>query len=461
MKAVTLTEPAREIPIAYECDVCVIGGSTTGLFAAIAAARLGAKVAIVEALGYFGGTATASLVNVWHPMWNTRFDRQIVAGLPVQTMERLKRRGAVEERPNQLHWQWAFNPAEMVLELDEYVREQPNVRPFLHTRFCAPVTDPHDPKRVIAAIVEDKSGRRAIKASFFIDASGDGDLVHRAGFETYRNPRLQPPTTCALFAGLAELRRRNPKFSLPEIVFDQNRPEKLKRGFLWDAPITGDSGLRMVAGTRVHGADCSDADQLTQAEMEGRRQVRQIADILRKYADGGENVFVQALPARIGIRESRRARCLYQVNEREVLYGTRFDDAIANGSYCVDIHPADRGGITFRYLDGKETIVDGEFNRTAGRWRPEWTGPGEEPSFYQVPYRALVPKESKNVLVAGRCIDADEGAFGAIRVMINCSQMGEAAGTAAWLALDSNRSAPAVDSKKLRETLAKHGALVI
>ncbi len=457
--AATVHEPARDIPVAHECDVCVIGGSCTGLFAAIAAARLGARVALIEALGCFGGNATASLVNVWHSKFNTTFDRQIIAGLPVQAMERLQRRNAVVEKLRQSYWQWAFSPAELMLELDEMCREQPRIRPFLHARFCAPVMDSHDPSRVTAVMIEDKSGRRAIKAKFFIDASGDGDLVHRMGLETYRNPHPQPPTTCAILAGLPELMQRDPTFSLQKAVFDQTRPEALRPGFLWAAPIPGVPGLSMVAGTRVHDVDCADADQITYAEMEGRRQVRAMGDIVRKYHGGG--LTTVALPGRIGIRESRRARCLHQLTEKEVLLGERFDDAVVNGSYCVDIHSGAQGGITFRYLNGKEVGHDKDLKRFERTWRGPWIGPGEEPSFYQMPYRSMVPRGAKNVLVAGRCVDADEGAFGAVRVMVNTSQMGEAAGTAAWLALNGNVTGAEVNPQKLRQTLTTHGACII
>lgn len=449
-----LSEPARNVPIVYDCDVCVLGGSTTGLFAAVAAARLGAKVALVEALGYFGGTATASLVCIWHSLLDTKFEKPIMAGLVSETLDRLRRRNALLVREASADLGCVFSPWELVLILDEMVAEQ-RIRPFLYTRFVAPILD--DDGRVQAAVIEDKTGRRAIQARFFIDATGDADLIQRLGQPTDRHATLQPPTTCAVLQGLAEVRKADPQFSLGKAVFDETHPEALRKGFLWGEYLPG-LDTYMVAGTRVHGADCSDADQLTEAEIEGRRQVRAILDVLRKYHPGGDQVTLQCLPARIGIRDTRHARCRHTLTEQEVLSGQSFTDAIANGSYRVDIHFPDRGGLMFRYLDGREEMVYADRPREKGRWR----GPVEqEPTFYQIPYRSLVPQHAQNVLVAGRCLDADVGAFGAVRVMVNAMQTGQAAGVAGWLALDSNCTAGAVDTAKLRELLKKQGAVVL
>jgi len=213
----------------------------------------------------------------------------------------------------------------------------------------------------------------------------------------------------------------------------------------------------MVAGTRVHGADVSDADQRTQAEIEGRRQVRVMLDIVRTYVPGGERVTVQALPARLGIRETRHARCLHTLTEQEVLSGHRFPDAIANGSYRVDVHAADGDGLVFRYLNGREVTAYADGRHEEGRWREPQA---VDPTFYQVPYCSLVPQGAHNVLVAGRCLDADEGAFGGARVMINTTQMGQAAGVAAWLALNADCGVADVDTTKLRDLLRDQGAVI-
>ena len=193
---------------------------------------------------------------------------------------------------------------------------------------------------------------------------------------------------------------------------------------------------RMLAGTRVFGADCSDADQLTQAELEGRRQVDAVCEILREHFLDGQGVPLVALPAKIGIRESRHVRCVHELMVDELLAGKRFPDAIANGTYHIDVHSASGAGVKFRELN-------------------------DDARFYQIPYASLVPRGAKNVLVAGRSLDADEQAFGAVRVMVNCNQMGQAAGVAAWLALDGAVGVAQVDPNQLRATLKAQGAAVV
>ena len=461
-----LPEPARNIPVTHECDICVVGGSCTGVFAAVAAARLGAKVAIVENHGLFGGTATAGLVNVWHSLHEAlpkpergareapAGRRQIIAGLTQEVIERLRKRSAVIENRQRPGLNWVFNSAELAIELDELIGEA-RVRPFLHARF---VQAAGEAGRMTAAIVEDKSGRRAIRAAQFVDATGDGDVLARAGLPLRVLDDPQPPTTCFLLCGIEELERRDKSFKLNEAIYDARFPRALPRGFIWWAQAPGVPGGRMIAGTRVSHARLADAEQLTAAEIEGRRQVRAICDILRENFAGGEAVRLAALPAHIGIRETRHADCLHRLTEEEVLSGRRFDDAIANGSYRVDVHHSGKPGLTFRYLDGTEDYVVPGQPAVHGRWREPLP---EDPTFYQIPYRALVPQGAQNVLVAGRCIDADRGAYGAIRVMVNCNQTGQAAGVAAYVALDAKCPVAAVNAGTLRSMLSRQGAVVI
>jgi hypothetical protein len=302
--------------------------------------------------------------------------------------------------------------------------------------FVAPVVEDG---RMMAAIIEDKTGRRAIRAKQFIDATGDADVVARMGLPVYQREQVQPPTMCVILRGLGAIRKQHPDFNLHKVIFDPQYPQALKPGFSWGHSVPGGNDEFMLAGTRVFNANCSDADELTAATIEGRRQVRAICDILREnfsqaQKDGPGTPLV-TLPAKLGIRETRHARCLHTLTQDELLSGHRFPDAIGNGTYPVDIHNARGGGITFRHL--------------------------EKAPFYQIPYSSLVPQASRNVLVAGRCIDADEGAFGAVRVMINCNQMGQAAGVAAWLALDSGKSVAEIDTARLRETLKNQGAAVL
>ena len=422
--AAMIGEPARRTPVVHECDLCVIGGSCTGVFAAVAAARLGAKVALIESNGFFGGVATASLVNIWHSLADRTRKKQIIAGLTSEVIDRLGRRDAIAGR-------YALNTEMLKLELDDMVSKA-GVRPFLHALFVAPIVAGG---RITAAVIEDKSGRRAIRAKQFIDATGDADVIARMGLEVYARKNVQPPTMCCVLRGMREIRKKHRGFNVCRAIFDKKYPQALRKGFAWRAGVPGATDHLMLAGTRVFGANCGDADELTRAEMEGRRQVRAVCDLLREHFMGGKGVPLAWLPAKIGIRETRHARCIHRLTVDEILSGKRFPDAIGNGTYPVDIHSATGEGVKFRHL--KDAL------------------------FYQIPFSSLVPRGARNVLVAGRCIDADEGAFGAVRVMVNCNQMGQAAGAAAWLALDSSKDVDKLDVAKLRTALKKQGAIVI
>lgn len=441
-------ESAREVPVWGEYDVCVLGGSCTGLFAAVRAARLGLSVAVVERMGCFGGVATISMVNVWHSPKDEVFEKTIFAGLSVELMNRLKTRQAVIEQDRNRGWAWAFNSSEMKIELDQLALEH-GITPWLHTAFVAPHVEDGELK---AVFIENKSGRGALRARFFIDASGDGDLCHRLGLASYRAHHRQPSTTCAIFSGWDSLQDTDWGRLLRDHAAEYGLPE----GFVWTAPVPG-SNLSMFAGTRVY-QDCSDAMGLTLAEIEGRRQVRAILDLFRTHAPQSR-LTLQGLPARIGIRETRHVQCLHSLTGEELLHGHRFPDAIANGSYRVDIHHDDKPGLTFRYLDGRQSYVRPGYPSMEDRWRPETE---ENPTFYQIPYRCLVPQGPfGNLLAAGRFIDADEQAHAAIRVMVTMNQTGEAAGVAAYLALRDGCSAAAVDIDRLRRTLADGGSVMI
>ena len=321
-----IQEPAREIPVVYECDICVIGGSCTGIFAAVAASRLGARVAVVEMNGFFGGTATAAKVCVWHTHLDTVYEKQIIGGLTMEMVNQmLKKETMIDKGPNP-YQQYVFLPAEMSLELDRLV-ENYKIRPFLHSRFVSPIM--RDEGEIDAIIIEDKSGRRAIRAKMFIDSSGEADLVHRAGLPTYKPEHIQPPTSCMIVQGMSSIFENNPDISLRKTVFDPGNPENLRPGFLWGDFLPAND-MFMIAGTRVHGADCSDADQLTEAEIEGRRQIEKIISILRRQK-GGDKLVLQEIPTHIGVRQTRHVVCEHHLTNREVMYGERFDDAITNG----------------------------------------------------------------------------------------------------------------------------------
>jgi hypothetical protein len=449
----TIHEPSRNIPVIHEADVCVLGGSCTGLFAAVRAARLGARVVIVEKDNCFGGIATTAMVNVWHSLWNTTGDRQIIAGLTAEVLDRLGRRDSVK------HWEmtnpscgfpfFSFNSEELKIDLDELAREA-RIKIYFHTVFAAPHLDADG--RLDSVMVENKSGRGAIRARMFIDATGDGDLAASLGCPAFFANQLQPATACARFSGWNSMNG----VDYDRLIREHAEEFDLPKGFAWGATVPG-SDIYLLAATRVYGINPAVADDLTHGEIEGRRQVRAIQDIIRKYVPDSR-LSLSALPSRLGLRESRHIRAAYQLSGDDILYGRHFEDAIAQGSYRVDIHHQDKPGITLRYLDGSETYDAPGESHPPGRWRPETA---ENPTFYQVPYRSLLPQGGfDNLIVAGRMIDMDPIAHAAVRVMVNLNQTGEAAGVAAALALQSGIGFPEVTPAAIQAALSAGGSVL-
>lgn len=452
-----------DVPVINEVDICVLGGSCTGVFAAVRAARLGARVAIVEKQNSFGGVATNAMVCTWTSLSNTDFTRQIIGGLTTEVLERLEKRDAIvdsgiTEEAKRIHRSQeikTFNSQELKIELDELIIEA-NIHPYLHTLFSEPYLDRNG--RLVGVIVDNKSGRGIIRAHHFVDATGDGDLCHRLGLETYVDELPQPPTTCAFFEGwdiaefLGSLRRGKLHTLLKKHRTEFNIPE----GYAWGAKIPGTT-IVMLAGTRVYGANCAVAEDLTKAEMEGRRQIRAMMDMVRKYG-GDFRLGLVGLPSSIAIRETRHVKCLYQVSDLDAMYGKRFEDAIANCSYRLDMHHQDKPGLSFKYLDGTEVYHRVGYSRKVGRWREETE---QNPTFYQIPLRSLIPEKYDNIILAGRMLDSSRIAFSGIRVMVNMNQTGEAAGVTAYLALNQNRAIKDISHNEVRLELARGGSIII
>lgn len=449
-----IAEPARETRVIDDVDICVLGGSCTGVFAAVRAARFGARVAIVEKQNCFGGVATSGLVNIWHSFFDNERTKQIIAGLSLEIIERLKKRDAVIDREESLsvnqYNAYIFNPEELKIELDKIVLEE-GIRPYLHTCFVAPHVEGGLLK---AVIIENKSGRAAIRAKVFIDATGDGDLCHRLGIQAYVPEKLQPPTACAKWYSETDFTDA----IMQELQITHRKEFGLKDDWGWHALIPQVDKVTMRAETHVFNVNCADADMLTYAEIEGRRQIRAVMDIIRKYGIEGKKTVLLDLASYIGIRESRHIKTKYRLKDDELLTGKEHDDAIAFGSYCVDIHHSDKQGATLRFLNGEEAVISAGSSLQWRRWREV---SDTNPAFYQIPYKAIIPdSEYKNVLVAGRMVDAEMGAFGAVRVMVNLNQMGEAAGTAACLALDNGNEVDKVNYLELKLKLKSGGSVM-
>ncbi len=450
MQKVTLGP--RKVDFTEEADICVVGGSCTGVFAALRAARLGAKTVIVEKQNRFGGVAVAGMVGMWHSLFDAHFEQQIIGGLTFEVLERLFMKNAVGcdfRKADKTQYGIRFNPEELCLELDKLVLEN-QVVPYLDTLFTQPVMC--EPGKVAYIVVENRSGCGIIKAKVFIDASGDGTLCMRAGFPMRIPDHPQPPTAGLRImnwsqAGEIELRK----------LIEKNRSKypDLPCGFHWGMIVPG-SAMFMLYGTRVLNANLLDGKGFTAAEMESRRQADSIMCMLRDtFPDA--NLSLQGLPSYLGIRETAHINALYTLPGEEMISGKRYEDAIANGTYPIDIHDDSSDKISFWRLDGTKHTYSKNGCKTE-RIIPEGA---DFPGFYQIPLCSLIPRNSVNLLTAGRMIDADRNAFGAVRVMVNLNQCGEAAGCAAVQMLKSRCVPEVIDSAAVRKELASGGSIIL
>lgn len=426
-------------------DVCVVGGGVAGVFAAIKAASLGATTAIIEKGNCFGGVACAGLVNVWHTLYDIDYKKQIIAGLTQETEERLLKRGAaiVEESAS---CGIRFDPNVLKFVLDEMVQEQ-KIKIFFHTSYAQVICEADKLKHIL---VSNKDGLCAIQADFFIDATGDGDIMRDLDIESYKHSHMQPPTSCFFMYGQRNL-------PLDQLIRQHGEEFKLDDDWGWESKIPGFDDITLRADYHVFDVDCSKADDFTYAEIEGRRKADAFVSMLRKYDN--PKCRIVATCSQIGIRETNHYKTAFCATEQDLLLGTQYDDAVLNGSYRIDIHHNLDNAITFKYLDGRyETIYGKGCERTVGDWRKEMNITGEYAKYYQVPFRVLVQQKYPNVIPVGRMIHADEGAFGALRVMVNLNQLGEAAGVAASMCLSSNKPIWEIDGKEVRENLIRTGS---
>ena len=443
--------PAEKLPVAEEADICVVGGSCTGVFAAIRAAKLGAKVVIIESQNRFGGAATCGLVCMWHSLFDITGEKQIIGGLTFETMKRLERKNAIQPFRNEHGLRHiAFNSEELTLELDAMVTEQKRIRPLFHTFYSRPLPDGEG--RIKGIVAENKSGRFVVEAQVFIDATGDGLLCRDAGIPMLRPASPQPPSACAKIENF----RRMKDLKLKELI-EENRSRfpDLPCGYYWGCDIPGSEHTYMFSGTRIMNCNCMDANEITEAELESRRQLRALMDLFRtSYPDAA--VSLQALPSTIGIRESCHITSIGPLKGAEMLADTKYPDTIGRGTYPVDIPGNTDDSITFWHLTGERKTFRSAALIREDRWLPE----GKVLPYYRIPLSSLIPAGSRNLIAAGRMLDADPEAFGAVRVMVNLNQCGEAAGVAAWCSLQNKTDLPKVNAQEVRNLLNNGGSLV-
>ncbi len=452
----TVREPARDLPVLAECDVAVFGGGSTGVCAAVAAARAGKRVLLVERWANLGGMATTAWVNIFHTLYGTDWKTKVIGGLTEEFIRRLQAMNAVlNHSPDGETGDWRICSEHAKFVFDDMAIGS-GVQLLLHARVVGAL---RDGRRVTAAVVETKSGRGAVLANTYIDCTGDADLIRLSGVETTLGDghgRCQAPSLVFRLQNRAEDAAGPPE--IQRALFQQ--PMDYNGGvyscFTWGNPSVWDRRQQMLAGTRVLNVNAADALDLTRAEVEARYQLRWVLGRIRELR-GWSEAYLTDIGAQLGIRETHRILAEHTVTREEVLHGTPFPDAIAQGTYRVDIHSPDSPGILFEQLDGRSQYVDGLAESKWSRWDGQpLDAPRRDTLCYSVPYRALIPRALDNVLAAGRCIGADHAAMGGLRVMVNCMQFGQAAGTAAAM-LAAGQDVREVDPAPLRARLQEAG----
>jgi hypothetical protein len=436
-------------------DLIIAGGGPTGIAAGVAAGRLGARVLVIERYGFLGGMSTAALVNPWLTFHNSQ-GKQVVAGIAQEIADRLIAldacAGHLRDTVGFVYSVTAFDPETLKFVAQEMLTEA-GARLLLHS-FIVEARIQKD--SVHSVVVRNKSGEQAYSARYFVDCTGDGDLAALAGVPFEKGRRADgatQPMTMNFRVGGVDLApvvkyiRENPQEFHHQTTFDQLEPLTGVSGFftLWkeaNLPIVRDrllffAGVRQgevnVNTSRIVGKDGTNVFDLTDAEIEGKRQVKMIIDFLRAKIPGFENCYLIALPTQIGLRETRRIFGEYLLTGEDVLNGRRFDDGIARSAYPIDIHNPKDPGLTFM---------------------------GAPDDAYDIPYRCLLPQKVENLWVAGRCFSATHEGHSSARLTITCMSMGQAAGTAAALALERRCLPREVDVSALREKLRKQGSIV-
>jgi hypothetical protein len=450
--------PARRAILAGEADVLVVGGGPAGLGAAIGAAQAGARVILAERYGFLGGNATAALVMPlmsFHTQQPTPEKKgattllptdhgpgeAIIAGALKQLLERLVRVGGAIAPTLATGYVVPFDPEWFKLVASELLDEA-GVNFLMHAFASGVIGD----SRVEGVVFETKSGPLAIRAKVTVDCTGDADIAVAAGapFDIGRADGLVQPMT--LMFRVAEFQRAafenyvraHPKqwrgvHGLWDLVREATEAGELelpREDILFFAtPYADEVSVNSTRVTRVLGTDVWD---LSYAEWVSRRQMRQISEFLRKYVPGFEQSYVVQSGMSVGVRETRRIVGEYQLNVDDVLSARKFDDAIARGSYPVDIHNPKGSGTILKRLP-----------------------PGEA---YDIPLRSLMPQKAEGVIVAGRCISGSHEAHSSYRVMPIVMATGQAAGVCAALAARHGQTPRHVPVRKVQEELLRQGA---
>ncbi|MDB5928873.1 MAG: FAD-dependent oxidoreductase [Polaromonas sp.] len=424
--AMTLTEPSRQTPVWGSYDVLVLGGGPAGIAAAAAAAKTGQSTLLIEAYGFLGGMGTAAGVTNFCGLHANVYGsvQQVVHGVADDLLERMRALGGLNE-PHALFGNkiaaQAYDTAAFKVAADAVVLAS-GAEILFHATAVGVIMN--SPGEIGALLIETKSGRYAVLAKTFIDCSGDADLAAQAGvpFEKGKGPGgeghdMMYPSTMFRVNGVDPVRAGDAFNHFGEMM---DEAEKRGRKFPRKTPIIRPqknpaewrANVTQLANADGGPVDGTDAAQLSDAEVQGRRQIVDFFEFLRESAPGFEQAYILEIAPQVGIRETRRVVGEYQLNEKDVLECASFDDTVGVNGWMIEEHVA--GNIAFKWQD-----------------IPNCRG------FNHLPYRMLLPLVVDNLLVAGRCASMTHMGQSAARVSGGCFVMGQAAGTAAALALQA------------------------
>ena len=440
--AATLTEPARQTPVFGEFEVVVLGGGPAGIAAAASAARAGRSTLLVERYGFLGGMGTAAgVTNFCGLHANVHGDiRQVVHGVADDLLQRIAALGGLNA-PHALFGKTvaqAYDTAAYKIAADDLLASA-GVQVLFHALAAGVLMD--GAGRIHALLVETKSGRCAVMGRAFIDCSGDGDLAAWAGVPFEKGDgagHMLYPSTMFRVNGVDPQRAGRAWEAIPALMAQAEaagrwrfprkgaivRPQK--SGIEWRVNLT------QLANAQGDAMDGTDARELSDAETLGRRQIASVAGFL-KEVPGFEQSYIVDIAPQVGIRETRRVLGRYLLTERDVLDCASFDDTIGVNGWPLELHL--KGDVEFRW--------------------PKIPG---SRGFNHLPYRMMVPALVDNLWIAGRCASMTHEAQSAARVTGACFVMGQAAGTAADLALQAGCDAGDIDISALQARLESAGA---